>query len=75
MSKYETTCSWIGEGEGCNCPSIPNKSYCENHVWIVYNKGTGLGKRKRDIKRASAVLNVVSELDAAIAELEAEGKI
>ena len=41
MLKYEPVCSWIGNGEGCTNPSVPNKSYCEEHVWIVYNKGTG----------------------------------
>jgi hypothetical protein len=41
----------------------------------VYNKGTGLGKRKRDIKRANAVFNVVSDIDAAAAELEADGEL
>ena len=75
MAEYATTCEWIGDGECCTNPSIPNKSYCEHHAWIVYNKGTALGKRKRDIKRANAVFNIVSELDAAIAELEAEGKL
>lgn len=75
MLKYEPVCSWIGNGEGCTNPSVPNKSYCEEHVWIVYNKGTGLGRRKRDITRANAVFNVVSDIDAAAAELNADGEL
>jgi len=29
-------CQWIGEGEGCRCPTIYGKAYCETHYDRVY---------------------------------------
>jgi hypothetical protein len=30
------TCTWIGEGCGCNRVSLDGKSYCEEHYDRVY---------------------------------------
>lgn len=68
-----TTCQWIGEGEGCSHKAVEGRSYCEEHLWRVYQKGTNLGKRKKDQRRAEAVWDIESEFNAAVQELEAEG--
>jgi hypothetical protein len=67
------TCTWIGNGEGCSHPTVGDRSYCEHHIWRVYQKGTHLSKRKKDIKTARTVHFWESLMDEAVAELEAEG--
>jgi len=51
-----STCQWItkqgGLGRGCTeyCgqPSVGGgKSYCEDHVWLVYKKGSKPGKSRK----------------------------
>lgn len=68
-----TTCTWIGKGEGCTHPAVEGKSYCEHHVWLVYQKGTQLSKRKKDIRVASSVHFWESLFNEAVEELESEG--
>lgn len=69
------TCKWIGNGEGCNHTVVPGRSYCEEHLWVVYQKGSNLGRRKKDVRRANAVWDIESEFNAALEELEAEGEL
>lgn len=66
-------CEWIGQGEGCTCDALEGKSYCEEHYWQVYQKGTALGKRKKDIRTADSVRMIEQLMDEAIQELENEG--
>lgn len=66
-------CKWIGNGEGCGKSAIEGKSYCEDHVWLVYQKGTALGRRKKDARRALTIWDLEGEINQAVAELEAEG--
>lgn len=68
-------CQWIGEGEGCQHEAVNGRSYCEHHLWQVYQKGTNLGKRKKDMRVAASVWDIESEFNAAVQELEAEGEI
>lgn len=68
-----STCTWIGNGEGCTKHSIDGRSYCEDHVWRVYQKGTHLSKRKKDTRVAMTVHFWESLMNEAIEELEAEG--
>ena len=70
-------CQYLGNFKEtcCSNPTVENRSYCEDHVWLIYQKGTNLGKRKKDIRRANAVWDLVSEFNAALAELEAEGEL
>lgn len=68
-------CEWIGEGELCGQSAIEGRSYCEHHLWKVYQKGTQLGKRKRDQRIANDVFLWQSLMDEAIQELEDEGVI
>ncbi len=74
------TCQWIGpEQEGprleykCLCARVAGRSYCEEHLWRVYQKGTNLRKRHKDIKVADNVHLWESLINEAIEELEAEG--
>jgi len=54
----------------CCRPSFPGKSYCEDHIWIVYNKGSSTGN-KRKIKEIEKELAEVKRLQE-IAEYENE---
>ena len=64
------TCEW---SEGCDHPKVPGRNYCEHHLWLVYQKGTKLGKRKKDQRIANDVFLWQSLMDEAITELEMEG--
>ena len=66
-------CEWIGEGEGCTHAIVPGRNYCEDHLWLVYQKGTKLGKRRKDQRIANDVFMWQSLLDEALQELEEEG--
>jgi hypothetical protein len=70
-------CQWIGNNpqmtSTCNCETVPNKSYCKDHVWLVYKEGSHLRTRKKDIRVANAVWDLENEFAEAVAELELEG--
>jgi CDGSH-type Zn-finger protein len=73
-------CQWIGpEQQGpiykrlCSCGSLEGRSYCDGHLAQVYQVGTALYKRRKDIRRATAVWDISSDLNTVIQELEAEG--
>jgi len=77
---YSPTCMYMGEGqqslEGCcGLPSIEHKSYCSEHVWTVYQQGSNLARRHKDIRRAEAYWNLESEFHQAVEELIEEGEI
>ena len=67
------TCAWIGNGEGCTHTAIAGRSYCTEHIHLVYQEGTARAGRKKDIKVADAVWDIESEFNAAVQELEEEG--
>jgi hypothetical protein len=52
----------------CCRPSFPGKSYCEDHVWLVYNRGSSVGN-KRKLKEIEKELAEVKRLQE-IAEIE-----
>jgi len=66
------TCEW---SEGCDHPKVPGRNYCEHHLWLVYQKGTKLGRRKKDQRIANDVFLWQSLMDEAITELELEGEL
>ena len=49
------------------------KSYCEEHVFLVYKQGTARAKRKKDLRVADAVWDLEAEFNAVVEELIAEG--
>lgn len=67
------TCLWIGDGTGCTKEAVEGRSYCEEHLWIVHQKGSANGKRKKDIQRANNIWDLESAFNEAVAELVAEG--
>ena len=67
------SCAWIGEGEGCSKEALPGRSYCEEHLFKVYQKGTANGKRKKDIKKANAIWDIENAMNEAVEELISEG--
>ena len=74
------TCTYIGPDADpqrlhstCSQPSVEGRSYCIEHMAIVYQKGTANRKRKKDIKRAAMIWDIESEFNTAVEELEAEG--
>ena len=72
MSNTEQ-CQWIGKGEHCTEPAVKGRSYCEQHLWLVYQQGTALSKRKKDARRAASIWDLESAFNEAVAELEEEG--
>ena len=78
--EYSQTCTYMGEGVlslacACGKPSVEHKSYCAEHVWLVYQQGSTLAKRHKDIRRAEAYWNLESEFHQAVEELIEEGEI
>jgi hypothetical protein len=62
-----TGCQWVGPEqdpqraplEFCGClPLWPGRSYCEEHVWRVYQKGSALGQSRKN----KAIEKELSEL-------------
>jgi hypothetical protein len=49
------------------------KSYCAEHIYIVYKQGTARAKRKKELTTVDKVRMVEELMHEAIAELEAEG--
>ena len=66
-------CQWIGNGEGCSHTALEGRSYCEQHLWQVYQKGTNLGKRKKDLRIVDSVRLMEQLFNEAVDELENEG--
>ena len=69
-------CQYIGpEQTGppytyCGREVFPGKSYCEDHVWVVYKKNTSVGNKKK-LKEIERELVEVKRLQE-IAEYENE---
>ena len=79
MNNTITECQWIGDSPTlqpiCKCKVVEGRSYCEDHLWLVYKEGTAVRRRKKDIRRAEAYWNLESEFHDAVAELVEEGEI
>lgn len=70
-----TTCTYIGAyglKPTCCAPTVLG-SYCAEHYAVVYAKGTKLGRRLKDQRKAEALRQLVSDFNAAVEELEEEG--
>ena len=66
------TCTYIGTGPPCTQPALLGRSYCADHLWMVYKQGSAKA-RKKDQRRAEQVWNIQDAFNEAITELEAEG--
>jgi hypothetical protein len=68
------TCTYLGtRSTACGCPTVPGKSYCAEHVGLIYKIGTAQARRIKDTKTAAAVWDLESEFNTAVEELVAEG--
>jgi hypothetical protein len=85
IDAYSKTCTYLGEDYDprtsrispapyCGCATNEHSSYCDAHYPIVYQVGSGLRKRHKDIRVADSVWTLESLFHEAVAELEAEGE-
>jgi len=85
IDAYSKTCTYLGEDYDartsrvspapyCGSPTNGHSSYCDLHYPVVYQVGSGLRKRHKDIRRAEAVHTLESLFHECVAELEAEGE-
>jgi hypothetical protein len=82
LIERSTTCQYIGQDNTehstrlhptCTLPSVAGRSYCEQHLWLVYQKGSATARRKKDLRVAASVWDIESEFNAAVEELVSEG--
>jgi len=66
------TCTYIGDGSGCTGAVVEGRSYCADHLWLVYKQGTAQ-VRKKDKRTAQAVWDLEAEFMAAVEQLMEEG--
>ena len=72
----EHQCQYIG-GTGfqptCTHNSLEGRSYCAEHLAMVYKAGTARATRKKELRTVDKVRLVESLFNEAIEQLEAEG--
>jgi hypothetical protein len=74
LGNETTTCTYLGhytKPQCCN-PAVKGRSYCESHLYDVYQKGTAV-HRKKDIRVANEVHMWESLFNEAVQELIDEG--
>jgi len=70
----DTGCTYMGTAlQACGCATVLGKSYCQEHIYLVYKQGTARAKRHKEIRTVDKVRIVEQLMHEAIAELEAEG--
>ena len=63
-----------GPSPYCGCKDLVQGTlYCKEHYERMYVKGSALRKRHKDTRKAEAIRQLVSDFNAAVEELEAEG--
>jgi hypothetical protein len=66
-------CTYLGDAVTACCgPTVEGRSYCADHLWLVYKQGSAV-TRKKDTRTAAAVWDLQAELDSIIEELIEEG--
>ena len=74
-----TTCTYIGSNDHnnlqptCCSPAVEGRSYCTEHLYVVYKQGTARARRHKEIRTVDKVRLVEQLMHEAVAELEAEG--
>ena len=67
-------CTYMGTAlKPCCAPTVLGKSYCAEHIFLVYQKGTARARRHKEVRTVDKVRIVEQLMNEAIAELEAEG--
>jgi hypothetical protein len=85
VNDYSKTCTYLGPDYDartsrvspapyCGVASNGYSSYCDEHYPVVYQVGSGLRKRHKDIRVAESVHTLESMFHEAVAELESEGE-
>ena len=71
MKQLFDQCQWTQ----CACSEVPvvGRAYCETHLAQVYQLGSALRRRNRDLRTVDRVRLVEELLNEAILELEEEG--
>jgi hypothetical protein len=69
------TCTYMGSAlrSTCCAHTVAGRAYCEEHLWLVYQKGTARARRKKDERTAAAVWDLESAFNEAVEELISEG--
>ena len=54
----------------CGAPCVPGKSYCHEHYYVVYKKGTSVNSKRlgREIERELASLKQQQEIEEIVNE-------
>jgi hypothetical protein len=76
MTHTTHTCQYIGPHgtqPTCTHAALPGRSYCAEHLAVVYQAGTARARRKKDERVAASVWDLESEFNAAVEELIEEG--
>jgi hypothetical protein len=71
---YDARTSRVSPAPYCGSASTEHSSYCAEHYPVVYQVGSGLRKRGKDIARANSVWTLESLFHEVVAELELEGE-
>ena len=72
---YSPTCTYTGTGtHACGKPSLAGKSYCAEHVHLVYQKGSAV-HRKKDTRQAHSLADIINDINEVYEELLLEGEI
>jgi hypothetical protein len=73
-------CTYIGAGTAtspyaCTCtePALEGRSYCAEHLAVVYKAGTARAARHKELRTVNKVRIIESLFNEAIEQLEAEG--
>ena len=73
------SCTYIGSTDykqlhpTCCAPTVEGRSYCAEHLWLVYKEGSAKPRRKKDERVAAAVWDLEAEFMAAVEQLMEEG--
>lgn len=78
MRDIVTECQYIGPEQTdypftpCGCKTFPGRNYCEDHIWLVYKKGTSSGNKRKiaAIEKELAELKHFEEVQELIGEME-----
>jgi len=74
MTDNTTGCAYLGTStHSCGAATVPGRSYCAEHMALVYRAGTARARRHKEIRTVDRVKLVEQLMLEAIAELEAEG--
>ena len=77
---HQAECQYIGSSDynqlkpTCCSASVKNRSYCAEHIWLVYQEGSAV-RRKKDTRRSNNLFEIISELNEVYQELLAEGEV